>query len=172
VVTTIQALSGAGYPGVPSLDTVDNLFPFIGDEEEKVESEPLKILGVDFPISASCNRVSVRDGHTEAVTIEFEKKPTVAEVISVLQNFTSVPQDLSLPSAPRQPIVVRTEPDRPQPNLDRLTGNGMSVVVGRIRPSKVFDISLTLLVHNTIRGAAGAAILNAELLKERGLLHD
>jgi aspartate-semialdehyde dehydrogenase len=172
IVTTMQALSGAGYPGVPSLDIIDNVIPFIGDEEEKVETEPLKILGADFAISASCNRVAVRDGHTETVTIEFETKPTVAQVTEVLKNFQALPQQLNLPSAPRPPIVVRTESDRPQPNLDRMTGNGMSVVVGRIRPAKVFDISLTLLVHNTIRGAAGAAILNAELLKEKGLLHD
>lgn len=172
VVTTMQALSGAGYPGVPSLDVIDNIIPYIGDEEEKVETEPLKILSANFNISASCNRVGVRDGHTEAVTIEFETKPTVEQVTEILTNFSSVPQELNLPSAPRHPIVVRTEADRPQTNLDRMEGNGMSVVVGRIRTSRVFDISLTLLVHNTIRGAAGAAILNAELLKERNLLND
>lgn len=171
IVTTMQALSGAGYPGVASLDIADNIIPFIEDEEEKVETEPLKILNADFNISASCNRVAVRDGHTESVTIEFEKRPTVPEVVQVLTNFKSVPQELNLPSAPSQPIVVRMEPDRPQPNLDRMEEDGMSVIVGRVRQSKIFDISLTLLVHNTIRGAAGAAILNAELLKERGFLN-
>ena len=179
VVSTMQALSGAGYPGVPSLDTIDNVIPYIGDEEEKVETEPLKLLGKfsngkitpsSIKIDAYCNRVSVRDGHLETVTLEFEKKPYVNEVIKVLENFTSVPQELKLPSAPKQPIVYRKEDDRPQPLLDKDISNGMSVSVGRIRKSKVMDIRLTLLVHNTIRGAAGAAILNAELLKAKNLL--
>ncbi len=179
VVTTMQALSGAGYPGVPSLDTIDNVVPYIGDEEDKVETEPLKLLGTlsgievkdaAIKIDAHCNRVSVRDGHLETVTLEFEKKPSVDEVIKVLENFTSVPQELKLPSAPTHPIVYRSEVDRPQPSLDRDTNSGMSVTVGRVRESRVMHIRLTLLVHNTIRGAAGAAILNAELLKAKGLI--
>ncbi len=168
VVTTMQALSGAGYPGVASLDALDNVIPFISDEEEKVETEPLKILGdSSIKISAHCNRVSVRDGHLETVTLSFAKKPKVEEVIKVLEDFKGLPQDLNLPSAPKQPIVYLSNADRPQPVLDRDTGKGMSVVVGRVRKSNVMDIRLTLLVHNTIRGAAGAAILNAELLKAK-----
>ncbi|MDP2671675.1 MAG: aspartate-semialdehyde dehydrogenase [bacterium] len=179
VVTTMQALSGAGYPGVPSLDTIDNVVPYIGDEEDKVETEPLKLLGkfseskvidASIKIDAHCNRVSVRDGHLETITLGFEKKPSIEEVIKVLEKFTALPQELKLPSAPKQPIVYRSENDRPQPSLDRDINNGMSVTVGRVRESKTMHIKLTLLVHNTIRGAAGAAILNAELLKAKGLI--
>ncbi len=179
VVTTMQALSGAGYPGVPSLDIIDNIVPFIGGEEHKVETEPLKLLGTyasgaiqdaKINIAAHCNRVAVRDGHTESVTIEFIKKPTVEQVIKVLSGFKGLPQKLKLPSAPKNPIVVLQDENRPQPLLDRDRGNGMVVTVGRIRKSNVFDINLTLLVHNTIRGAAGAAILNAELLEAKGFI--
>lgn len=176
IVTSMQALSGAGYPGVPSLDILDNVIPYISGEEEKMEIEPLKLLGkvskkgiinAKISISAQCNRVAVREGHLESVTISFKKKPTLQEVITALKNFTSVPQKLKLPSAPKHPIIVRNEENRPQPVIDRNEGKGMSVVVGRVNKSEVFDIKLTLLVHNTIRGAAGAAILNAELLKVR-----
>lgn len=179
LVTTMQALSGAGYPGVASLDALDNVVPFIGDEEEKMETEPLKILGkfvkgkIRYPnikISAQCNRVSVRDGHLESVELSFYKSPEPAQVAKVLAEFVGEPQRLNLPSAPPFPIIVREENDRPQPILDREVSNGMSVTVGRIRRSKVLDIKLTLLVHNTIRGAAGAAVLNAELLKAKRLI--
>ncbi|RJQ36931.1 aspartate-semialdehyde dehydrogenase [Candidatus Microgenomates bacterium] len=179
IVTSMQALSGAGYPGVPSLDIIDNVIPYISGEEEKMETEPLKLLGkvskngvisAKIAISAQCNRVAVREGHLESVTISFEKKPTLQEVIKALKNFTSVPQKLKLPSAPQYPIIVREEANRPQPVVDRNEGNGMSVVVGRVNKSEVFDIKLTLLVHNTIRGAAGAAILNAELLKVKNFI--
>lgn len=176
IVTSMQALSGAGYPGVPSLDILDNVIPFIGGEEEKVESEPLKSLGTlakngitpaKIAISAQCNRVALRDGHVESVTISFHKKPSVAQVIRVLEVYQGLPQKLKLPSAPQQPVVYTPFEDRPQPVLDRNRDNGMSVIVGRIQQSTIFDIKLTLLVHNTIRGAAGTAILNAELLKAK-----
>lgn len=179
LVTSMQALSGAGYPGVPSLDAIDNVIPFIGDEEEKVETEPLKLLGsfnngrinsANIVISAHCNRVAVRDGHLEAVTVELVKKANIDEILKVFRNFKSVPQELNLPFSPENPIIVRMENDRPQPVLDRDINNGMTVSIGRIRKSNIFDIKFTLLVHNTIRGAAGAAILNAELLKAKKLI--
>lgn len=179
LVTSMQALSGAGYPGVPSLDAIDNVIPFIKDEEEKVETEPLKLLGkisgktislADIKISASCNRVSVRDGHTESLELSFVKKPSIDKIIQVLENFSGVPQKLKLPFAPKKPIIYLVDDDRPQPILDRDLNHGMSVVVGRVRKSRVMDFKLTLLVHNTIRGAAGAAILNGELLKAKELL--
>ncbi|MBI3984829.1 MAG: aspartate-semialdehyde dehydrogenase [Candidatus Levybacteria bacterium] len=178
-VVSMQALSGAGYPGVASLDAVDNVVPYIGDEEEKVETEPLKLLGsvgsgkinnAKMIISAHCNRVAVRDGHLESVTVELIKKPAIEDVVKAFKSFKGLPQKLNLPSAPADPIIVRTEEDRPQPVLDRDINNGMSVSVGRIRQSAIFDIKFTLLVHNTIRGAAGAAILNAELLKAKKLI--
>ena len=179
VVTTMQALSGAGYPGVPSLDSLDNVVPHINGEEPKMESEPLKLLGrleddmvreADFRISAQCNRVATRDGHLESVALAFRQSSTVEEVKEVLRGFRGLPQELGLPSAPHPPIVVREEADRPQPILDRHAGGGMAVVVGHVRPCPVLDIKLTLLGHNTIRGAAGAAILNAELLASQGYL--
>jgi len=179
IVTTMQALSGAGYPGVPSLDSLDNVVPHIGGEEPKVESEPLKLLGrlegekvrdAGFRISAQCNRVATRDGHLESLALAFERPAQVDEVKETLRGFSGLPQELGLPSAPQPPIVVREEPDRPQPNLDRNTGGGMAVVVGRVRPCTVLDVKLTLLGHNTVRGAAGAAILNAELLRAQGYL--
>jgi aspartate-semialdehyde dehydrogenase len=175
----MQAVSGAGYPGVPSLDIMDNVLPYIEGEEQKIETEPLKLLGTllndqvmpaDITIGASCNRVGVREGHLETVVMEFVRPPSVVEVIDALENFRGVPQQLQLPSAPLRPIVFRSEPDRPQPALDRYEQNGMAVVVGRVMKSPVLDLKLTLLVHNTIRGAAGAGILNAELLKSQGLL--
>lgn len=179
-VVTMQAASGAGYPGVSSMDLIDNVVPFIGSEEDKVITEPKKILGtIDnntfkdaaITIDATCNRVPVRDGHTECVSLSFAKKPRdISEVIETLNNFQGVPQELGLPSAPEHPVVYCAEENRPQPILDRQLGNGMTVSVGRLRPANVFDYSFTLLVHNTIRGAAGAAILNAELLYRQGYL--
>jgi aspartate-semialdehyde dehydrogenase len=181
IVTTMQAVSGAGYPGVPSLDVIDNVVPYIGGEEEKSEKEPLKILGTvengrirnaDAPvISAHCNRVPVINGHTVTVSMEFgAKKPSVEQVERIWSAFTALPQQLKLPMAPEQPIIVRNEPNRPQPNKDRDACNGMAVSVGRVRPCPVFDLRFVGLSHNTVRGAAGGGILNAELLKSKGYL--
>jgi len=176
MIVSMQAISGAGYPGVASWDIIDNVIPFISGEEEKVETEPLKILGklknggVEFApikISAACNRVAVRDGHTCCVSVQLRKKAGIEEAIGAMQQFRGEPQALKLPSAPAQPIVVRMEQDRPQPLLDREEGKGMSAVVGRVRKCSVFDLKFTVLSHNTIRGAAGCAILNAELLKAK-----
>jgi len=179
VVTTMQALSGAGYPGVPSLDATDNVIPFIGGEEEKVEAETRKILGTinrheivdaDMKVSAQCNRVNVTDGHMASIRVTLSKKASLDEIREAMSSFRSMPQDLGLPSAPAQPVIVRDETDRPQPRLDRDAGKGMSVTVGRIMPDSVFDYRFVALGHNTIRGAAGAAILNAELLVAKGYL--
>ncbi len=178
MVTTMQALSGAGYPGVASLDIIDNVIPFISGEEKKMESEPQKILGriennqfipADIVVSASCNRVQVKDGHLESLSISMVKKPSQKELVETLKNFNPL-KDLNLPSAPLQPIVVREEDDRPQPRFDRDAGKGMACVVGRIRKCPILDYKLTVLSHNTIRGAAGAAILNAEYMKIKGYL--
>lgn len=178
-VTTLQALSGAGYPGVPSLDALGNVIPFIDGEEEKIEREPGKILGAlsdsgvtpaPFPISVSVNRVSVRDGHTESVFVRLSRRAGVAEVREALEAFSGEPQRLGLPSAPARPIAVRDERDRPQPQRDVEAGAGMTVTVGRLRADPVYDVKFTLLVHNTVRGAAGAALLNAELLAATGRL--
>jgi aspartate-semialdehyde dehydrogenase len=172
-VVTMQAVSGAGYPGVPAMDILDNVIPFIGGEEDKVEREPLKLLGklqdgqvvnAPFVISAQCNRVPVRDGHTECVSVEFESKPDVGEIIAALENFQGPSDVAGLPSTPVHPIVVRREANRPQPVFDRDTGKGMSVVVGRVRLCPVFDFKFVVLGHNTIRGAASGSIHNAELL--------
>lgn len=178
LVTTLQAVSGAGYPGVPSLDMIDNVVPYIGDEEEKMETEAMKMLGsydngfspADFVLSAHCNRVPVRDGHTETVSIELAQDASPADVIAAFENFRGLPQELNLPSAPKRPVVVRSEDNRPQPALDRDTERGMASVVGRVRPCPVLGIKYVLLGHNTVRGASGAGILNAELLKEQNLL--
>lgn len=173
VVTTMQAVSGAGYPGVPSLDVADNVLPYIKDEEEKIEIETLKILGdlkdgritpADFRISAQCHRVGVTDGHTAAVRVKFKRAALLDEVRDALSSFTALPQEMLLQSAPARPIIVRDEVDRPQPRLDRDAGAGMSVTIGRLMQDNVFDFRFVCLSHNTIRGAAGAAILNAELL--------
>ncbi|GAB1483991.1 aspartate-semialdehyde dehydrogenase [Treponema sp.] len=180
-VTTMQAVSGAGYPGVPSLDIIDNIVPYIGGEEEKSEQEPLKIFGnvqgasiinASVPlVSAHCNRVPVVDGHTACVSLEFgDKKPSVEEVKAIWSSFKSLPQELDLPFAPLQPIIVREEADRPQPRKDRDADKAMAVSVGRIRPCKLFDLRFVGLSHNTVRGAAGGGILNAELLKAKGYL--
>ena len=181
VVNTMQAVSGAGYPGVPSLDMIDNIVPYIGGEEEKTELEPLKIFGsaadgiiknAEWPrISAHCNRVPVTNGHTATVSLEFgAKKPALDEIVRIWQEFRALPQELQLPTAPSRPIIVRDEPNRPQPSKDRDADKAMAVTVGRLRPCPVFDIRFTGLSHNTVRGAAGGGILNAELLKAKGYL--
>ena len=173
VATTLQALSGAGYPGVASLDIIDNVLPHIGGEEEKIETETTKILGrfvndaiepAPMAVSAQCHRVNVADGHMAAVRVSFTRKPALPELREVLSSFRSLPQELGLHSAPANPIVVRDEVDRPQPKLDRDAGNGMTITVGRLKEDTVLDYRFVVLSHNTIRGAAGAAILNAELL--------
>lgn len=179
MVTTMQAVSGAGYPGVASIDITDNVLPFIGGEEEKVESEPQKIMGrlvgaqiepAPFKVSAQCHRVNVQDGHLEAVRVKLSRQASVEEVTDALASFHGLPQELRLPSAPERPVVVRAEKDRPQPRLDRDAEQGMATVVGRIARDTIFDYKFTLLGHNTVRGAAGAALLNAELLVAKGLL--
>ena len=179
VATTLQALSGAGYPGVPSLDILDNVLPYIGGEEEKMEAETQKILGryVDariqpapMAVSAQCHRVNVADGHMVAVRVKLARQAELNDLREALASFHSLPQELGLHSAPRLPIVVRDEVDRPQPKLDRDAGNGMTVTVGRLLPDAVLDYRFVALGHNTIRGAAGAAILNAELLIALGHL--
>jgi aspartate-semialdehyde dehydrogenase len=179
-VVTLQALSGAGYPGVASLDVADNVVPFIGGgEEEKIETEPRKILGTPsgggiefaaFPISASVHRVAVSDGHTLAAFVRLRGGPSPKEASEALERFQGEPQERRLPSAPEHPIHLLHEEDRPQPRLDRDREHGMAVSVGRVRSDSLFGLKLEILVHNTIRGAAGAAILNAELLQARELL--
>lgn len=180
LVTTLQAVSGAGYPGVPSLDMIDNIVPYIGGEEEKMESEAMKMLGgfangefqqANFVLSAHCNRVPVRDGHTECASVTLGSDPSVDEVVEAFESFRGLPQELGLPSAPSQPVVVRRENDRPQPAFDRNTERGMASVVGRVRPCPVLGLKYVLLGHNTVRGAAGAGVLNAEMLKEQGLIN-
>jgi aspartate-semialdehyde dehydrogenase len=181
VVTTLQAVSGAGYPGVPSIDMVDNVVPYIGGEEEKTEREPRKILGsivdgrfVDddaITISAHCNRVPVIDGHTACVSLRFTSRvPELPEILEVWCGFEGEPQRLNLPSAPRPPILYRDEEDRPQPRKDRDAGNGMAITVGRLRTCPVLDVRFVALSHNTVRGAAGGAILSAELLRAKGYI--
>ena len=178
IVSTMQALSGAGYPGVASLDIIDNVVPFISGEEEKMEAEALKILGAfkgkvvqnaDFKLSASCNRVNVKDGHLESVFIKTERDPSMEEIEIAFADFKGEPQKLKLPSAPKHPIVVRHEKNRPQPRFDRDTGCGMSVVVGRIRKDPIMTFKYMCLGHNTVRGGAGAGILSAELYVAKGL---
>jgi aspartate-semialdehyde dehydrogenase len=175
LVSTMQAVSGAGYPGVPSLDILGNVVPFIGGEEEKIESETLKILGsrggrTPHPavISAHTNRVAVVDGHLLTVSADLAAKPSIGDVVAALRDFLGRPQELDLPSAPNPAIVVSDEPNRPQPRLDADRGDGMAVTVGRVRPCKVTHVKFAALGHNTVRGAAGAAILNAELMAADG----
>lgn len=176
---SLQALSGAGYPGVPSMDIIDNVVPYIGGEEEKLEWEPRKMLGTikgnaialaDFAISAHCNRVAVIDGHTVCLSVETEKPASVDEAIWFLEHYQAPEISRDLPSAPQPVIVVRPEKDRPQPRLDRLTGKGMTTVVGRVRPDPLFGLKMVVLSHNTIRGAAGGSIYNAELCARLGLI--
>jgi aspartate-semialdehyde dehydrogenase len=177
IATTLQALSGAGYPGVASLDVLDNVLPFIKGEEEKIETETLKILGsfeagriteARMRVSAQCHRVNVADGHMAAVRVKLKERARLEEVCEAFASYTSLPQELRLHTAPARPIIVRDEADRPQPRLDRDAGNGMSVSIGRIARDNVLDYRFVALSHNTIRGAAGAAILNAELLVSTG----
>lgn len=178
IVTTFQAASGAGYPGVASLDLIDNVIPYIGGEEEKIETEMRKILGgwaddafapLETRISATTARVPVRDGHLEAVSVEFAHRPEPEEIIAAWRDFSAEPQRLGLPSAPQPAIIYREERDRPQPIADRLAGNGMAATIGRLRPCDALDYKFLALSHNTIRGAAGAALLNAELAVAQGL---
>jgi aspartate-semialdehyde dehydrogenase len=172
----MQAVSGAGYPGVASLDIVDNVIPFISKEEEKLQSEALKILGspskpANFKISASCHRVPTLDGHMEAVFVQLKREADPESVMNSIESFVGEPQRLKLPTAPPKPVVVRREDDRPQTRLDRMEGKGMSVVVGRVRKDPALGgIKFIALGHNTIRGAAGLAILSAEYLKMKKYL--
>ena len=181
IVTTMQAVSGAGYPGVPSLDMIDNLVPYIGGEEEKSEKEPLKVFGTILngkiqnalmpKISAHCNRVPVVDGHTACISLDFGmKKPHIEEIKEIWASFKGLPQEKKFPTAPVQPIIYREEINRPQPRKDRDTDKAMAVIIGRLRKCPVFDIRFTALSHNTVRGAAGGGILNAELLKFKGYI--
>ncbi|MGH9394613.1 MAG: aspartate-semialdehyde dehydrogenase [Terriglobales bacterium] len=178
-VVTMQAVSGGGYPGVASLDILGNVVPFIANEEEKVETEAQKILGrltgegitpAPFTVSAHCNRVAVVDGHLESVSVKLRARARLEVVEAALRGFRGRPQELRLPSAPAQPVLVTAAPDRPQPRFDVEAGGGMSAVVGRLRPCPLLDFKFTVLSHNTVRGAAGAALLNAELLQAEGRL--
>lgn len=178
-VVTLQALSGAGIPGVPSMAVIDNLVPYIGNEEDKLETEPMKILGrlesegithADINLSAQCNRVPVLDGHTECVSVLLAQRAGEDEVRAAFEQFTAEPQRLNLPSAPQRPIHLTTAADRPQPRLDRGRDGGMAVTVGRLRPCSLFDFKFVALSHNTLRGAAGGSILVAELAVMRGLV--
>ena len=176
LVSTMQAVSGAGYPGVPSLDILGNVVPFIGGEEEKIESETGKILGTDggrtphaAVISAHTNRVPVIDGHIMTISAQLGEKPSPDDVMAALRDFRGRPQELDLPSAPQPPIIVMSDNNRPQPRLDADRGDGMAVTVGRVRPCRVTHVKFVALGHNTVRGAAGAAILNAELMSADGI---
>ncbi len=177
-VSTMQAVSGAGYPGVPSLDILGNVVPFIRNEEEKLEAETQRLLGklegnrvipLDARVSAHCNRVAVEDGHTESVSIQLATKPSREEVLDAWREFQPL-REKNLPTAPLQPVEYAAAEDRPQPRLDRMRGRGMTATVGRLRPCSLLDWKFTVLSHNTIRGAAGAALLNAELLASQGKL--
>jgi aspartate-semialdehyde dehydrogenase len=179
IVTTMQAVSGAGYPGVASMDILGNVVPYIGNEEEKMEMETQKILGqlagnhiepLAAAVSAHCNRVPVIDGHTETVSVELASKPSLAQVKEAMVNFQGLPQKRNLPSAPANPIIYMEEPNRPQPRKDAERERGMAAFVGRLRPCPVLDYKFVVLSHNTIRGAAGAAVLNAELMQSEGML--
>jgi aspartate-semialdehyde dehydrogenase len=179
IVTTMQAISGAGYPGVASMDIMGNVIPFIGGEEEKMQVETQKILG-DFrgdrieplaaKVSAHCNRVGVVDGHTETVSVELAARPGVGDLRAAFESFRPVPQQRNLPSAPPQPIIYLEDSNRPQPRKDAERERGMAAFIGRLRPCPVLDYKFVVLSHNTIRGAAGAAVLNAELMHSEGML--
>jgi len=180
-VVTMQALSGAGYPGVASLDILDNVIPYISGEEEKMETEPLKILGslekgsvrfAEMKISSSCNRVAVQDGHLECVSIKLTRSTAPDEIKKAWNSFSSEPQQLQLPMAPEHPIYYFEEPNYPQPKIHRDLDKGMAVSIGRLRTCALLDYKFVLLSHNTIRGAAGGAILNAELAVKKGLIEN
>jgi len=179
MAVTMQAVSGAGYPGVASLDILGNVIPYISKEEEKMEEETQKLLGklngagiipAPFKMSAQCNRVAVEDGHTESISIKLKKKASADEILEAWSTFRAIPQEKKLPTAPEIPVRYVNASDRPQPRFDVDFGHGMTTTVGRLRPCNVLDWKFTVLSHNTIRGAAGAALLNAELLKEEGYL--
>ncbi len=179
IVTTMQAISGAGYPGVASMDIMGNVIPFIGGEEEKMQAETQKILGafhgdhiepLAAKVSAQCNRVAVVDGHTETVSVELSAKPSEQELRRAMTEFSGVPQERKLPSAPPAPVIYLEESNRPQPRKDAERERGMAAFVGRLRPCPVLDWKFVVLSHNTIRGAAGAAVLNAELMHSEGML--
>jgi len=179
ICTTMQAISGAGYPGVPSLDIVGNVIPFIGGEEEKMQQETQKILGafagdhiehLAAKVSAHCNRVPVVDGHTVTISVELAAKPSEVDILNAFAAFTSIPQERRLPSAPAKPVIYMPQQNRPQPRKDAERENGMAAFVGRLRACPVLDYKFVALGHNTVRGAAGAAVLNAELMVSEGLL--
>ena len=179
IAATLQAVSGAGYPGVPSIDILANVIPHIAGEEEKIEQETQKILGatsngqavpLNARVSAHCHRVAVADGHTVAVSVEFSSKPAVERMQHAIEHFRGIPQDRNLPSAPSRPIIYMPQQDRPQPRRDVSRENGMSVLVGRLRECAVLHAKFVACGHNTIRGAAGAAVLNAELMVSEGFL--
>jgi aspartate-semialdehyde dehydrogenase len=179
-IVTMQAISGAGYPGVASFDILDNIMPYIGgEEEEKVETEPLKLLGTlnggqiefaGFTLSAQTHRVPVIDGHLAAISLKLRKKASIEQIIDAIESYQAPEAVRDLPSTPVKPVILRHEIDRPQPRRDRDAGDGMSISIGRVQPCSVFDVKLISLVHNTVRGAAGGAIHNAELLKVSGLI--
>jgi len=178
-VTTLQAVSGAGYPGVPYLDIADNLIPYIEGEEDKIINETRLLLGqvegterfpAEIGISAQVNRVPVIDGHTLSIAVKLDQTPTVQDAIHALATYQGDATTRNLPSAPSQPVIVRTETDRPQPRRDRIAGGGMSVTVGRVRPCPLLDLRMVSVVHNTLRGAASGSILNAELLVASGMI--
>jgi aspartate-semialdehyde dehydrogenase len=180
VATSLQALSGAGYPGVSSLDAIDNVIPYIAESEEvKMNTETNKMLGrlngqavesAGIKISAHCNRVPVSDGHLVTVSVGFKDKPSLGDILEAWQTWEPLPQQLKLPSAPQPALVIRAEPNRPQPRLDRDAGGGMATTIGRLRPCEVLDVRFVCLAHNTIRGAAGGSVLNAELMVAQGML--
>jgi aspartate-semialdehyde dehydrogenase len=180
IATSLQALSGAGYPGVPSLDVIDNVIPFIAESEEvKMNTESNKMLGrlngsevesAGIKLSAHCNRVPVSDGHLVTVSASFKDKPSLGDILEAWQTWEPLPQQLKLPSAPQPPLVLRSESNRPQPRLDRDAGGGMATVIGRLRPCEVLDVRFVCLAHNTIRGAAGGSVLNAELMFAQDML--
>jgi aspartate-semialdehyde dehydrogenase len=179
ITTTLQAVSGAGYPGVASMDIMGNVVPFIGGEEEKMQQETQKIMGefrgdhiepLAAKVSAHCNRVAVVDGHTVTVSVEFSSKPSEADLRHAIDSFTALPQQRELPSAPPRPVIYMPEADRPQPRQDAERERGMAAFVGRLRPCTVLDYKFVAMAHNTVRGAAGAAVLNAELMHSEGML--
>ncbi len=176
---TMQAVSGAGYPGVPSMDIIGNVVPFIGSEEEKMQQETQKILGeissnelrpLNARVSAHCNRVAVVDGHLVTASVELSRKPSLGDALEAIGSFRGLPQQRNLPSAPATPVVYMAQQDRPQPRRDANRDNGMAVYVGRVRECPVLDLKFVACAHNAIRGAAGAAVLNAELMVSEGLI--